>query len=165
MADMIETTVSIQETVFRQVKALAQQRNISSSRLFKLAIEQYLAEFAQIDRETDVSVEISQGDVYWVTVEPDGIPHPHVVIQADVLNRSRINTVVVCSLTSNLNRTSWPGNVLLSEHEANLSRQSVVEVSKVSSVKKSQLGEYIGTLTVDRINQILNGMRFLQSSW
>jgi mRNA interferase MazF len=55
--------------------------------------------------------------------------------------------------------------VLLNVGEANLPKQSVVEVSKVSTVDKAQLGEYIGSLTDERVNQILAGMRFLQQSF
>jgi mRNA interferase MazF len=111
---------------------------------------------------------INQGDIYWVPLEePHGVEpgyiHPHVVIQENVFNRSRLKTVVVCALTTNLKRAKAPGNVLLEAGEANLPRQSVVVVSQVSSVDKTQLGEYIGSLTGQRINQILAGMRFLQS--
>lgn len=42
-------------------------------------------------------------------------------------------------------------------------KPSIVAVSQVSPVAKTQLGEYIGSLTQERINQILAGMRFLQS--
>ena len=107
---------------------------------------------------------INQGDIYWVQLESD-IPHPHVVLQDNVFNHSRIATVVVCELTSNMKRVNMPGNVLLEVGEANLPRQSVVEVSKVSSIEKTQLGDYIGSLTERRINQILAGMRFLQTSF
>ncbi len=113
---------------------------------------------------------IHQGDVYWLQLEnlsepQSGIRHPYVVIQDDLFNHSRIHTVVVCALTSNLSRASMPGNVLLDAGEANLPKQSVAEVSKVSSVDKTQLGEYIGSLTEERISQILAGMRFLQRSF
>ena len=112
-------------------------------------------------------MEINQGDIYWVKVkEPNtgeaGYTHPHVVVQEDVLNRSRINTVVVCALTTNLKRAKSPGNVLLEAGEGHLPRQSVVVVSQVSVVDKTQLGEYIGSLTRQRIHQILDGMQFLQ---
>jgi mRNA interferase MazF len=43
----------------------------------------------------------------------ESYPHPHVVVQEDVFNHSRITTVIVCALTSNLNRAHEPGNVLL----------------------------------------------------
>ena len=111
---------------------------------------------------------IKQGDIYWVPLEQlnglePGYIHPHVIIQDNVFNRSRIKTVVVCALTTNIKRAKAPGNVLLEEGEANLPKQSVVVVSQVSTVNKTQLGEYIGSLTEQRINQILAGMRFLQS--
>jgi len=111
---------------------------------------------------------INQGDIYWVPLEDasgsePGYIHPHVVVQDNVLNHSRIHTVVVCALTTNLKRAKAPGNVLLEAGEANLPRQSVVVVSQVSTVDKTQLGEYIGSLTEERIHQILAGMQFLQS--
>lgn len=92
-------------------------------------------------------------------------PHPYVVIQDNVFNHSRIHTVIVCALTSNIKRANWPGNVLLEVGEANLPRQSVAEISKVSSVDKKQLGDYIGSLTSQRVDQILAGMRLQQSSY
>jgi len=94
-----------------------------------------------------------------------GHPHPHVVVQDDVFNRSRVHTVIVCALTSNLGRASEPGNVLLDVGEGGLAKQSVVVVSQVSSVDKAQLGERIGALSEARVEQILAGMRFQQASF
>jgi mRNA interferase MazF len=110
---------------------------------------------------------VNQGDIYWIPLEePSGLElgyiHPHVVIQENILNHSRIHTVVVCALTTNLKRAKAPGNVLLEEGEANLPKQSVVVVSQVSTVDKTKLGEYIGSLNEQRIKQILAGMQFLQ---
>jgi len=105
---------------------------------------------------------IQQGDIYWVTLEnEESYTHPHVVIQEDVLNQSRINTVVVCALTTNMKKAQAPGNILLELGEANLPKQSIVVVSQVSTVDKSQIGEYIGKLSEERVKQILAGMRFL----
>jgi mRNA interferase MazF len=113
---------------------------------------------------------INQGDIYWLKLEnpselEESVPHPYVVIQDNVFNHSRIHTVIVCALTSNIKKASYPGNILLEAGEANLPRQSVVEVAKVSSIDKTRLGEYIGSLTEPRIDQILAGMRFLQKSF
>jgi mRNA interferase MazF len=114
---------------------------------------------------------IDRGNIYWVTLNagegPEAaIPHPYVVVQDDVFNHSRVHTVVVCALTSNLRRASeTPGNVLLEPGEGDLPRQSVVEVSKVSSIEKAQLGAYIGALSQVRVEQILAGIRFLQATW
>ena len=106
---------------------------------------------------------IDQGDIYWVDLgEPSGSApgyrHPHVVIQNNVFNRSRINTVVVCVLTSNLRRADVPGNVLLEKGEGNLPKQSVVNVSQIYTVDKRDLVEKIGYLSPRRVRQILAGV-------
>ncbi|MEL6273033.1 MAG: type II toxin-antitoxin system PemK/MazF family toxin [Chloroflexota bacterium] len=108
---------------------------------------------------------INQGDIFRVRVPFSDIPHPYVIVQEDVFNHSRITTVVAVSLTSNLKRASYPGNVLLELNEANLPRQSVVEVSKVTTLEKSHLYDYIGTLPENRTNQIIAGMRLQQRSF
>jgi mRNA interferase MazF len=109
---------------------------------------------------------IDQGDVVWVDLgEPiDSVPgygHPYVVIQNNMFNHSRLNTVLVCALTSNLQRAAAPGNVLLEEGEADLPKRSVVVVSQVVAVDKAQVGEHIGTLSSKRVRQILDGLRLL----
>jgi mRNA interferase MazF len=113
---------------------------------------------------------IDRGDIFWVPADPQrgsvpGSPHPHVVVQDDVFNHSRISTVVVCALSSNLNRASEPGNILLEPGEGNLERRSVVIVSQVSSLYKFRLGERIGSLSDSRVDQIVAGLRFVQSAF
>lgn len=112
---------------------------------------------------------VDRGDIYWI--EPSSAdavatqPHPHVVVQEDVFNHSRIGTVIVCALTSNLQRATEPGNVLLDAGEGTLPRQSVVVVSQISSVAKARLGARIGSLSAARVDQILAGLRFQQASF
>lgn len=113
---------------------------------------------------------IHRGEVYWLAPDDSRGPappyaHPHVVVQDDVFNHSRIATVIVCALTSNLHKASEPGNVLLDEGEGNLPRRSVVVVSQISSVDKSRLGARIGSLSDARVEQILAGLRFQQASY
>lgn len=109
---------------------------------------------------------IRQGEIFWVDLgEPresePGYRHPHVVIQNNVFNRSRINTVVVCALTSNLKRAAAPGNVLLKKGEGNLPKDSVVNISQLVTVNKSDLVEKIGSLSRQRLDQIIDGIRLL----
>ncbi len=116
------------------------------------------------------SARINRGDVFWIGPDDSRGPvpsysHPHVVVQDDVFNHSRITTVVVCALTSNLHRANEPGNVLLEVGEGNLPKQSVVVVSQISSVEKARLGERIGSLSDTRVEQILAGLRFQQASF
>jgi len=109
---------------------------------------------------------IRQGEIYWIELEDPvgsgpGYRHPHVVIQNNVFNWSRINTVVVCALTSNLRRAEVPGNVVLEEGEGGLPKQSVVVVSQVFTVDKRQLAEYIGTLSGRRVRQVVEGVKLV----
>lgn len=109
---------------------------------------------------------IRQGDIFWVNLgEPSGSSpgcrHPHVIVQNDVFNQSRINTVVVCALTSNLKRGSAPGNVVLEKGEANLPKPSVVNISQIFTVDKNDLGEKVGSLSPTRALEILEGIQLL----
>lgn len=108
---------------------------------------------------------IRRGDLHWIAPESEGPAHPHVVVQDDVLNDSRIATVVVCALTTNLHRATEPGNVLLEVGEGDLPQQSVVVVSQIDAVPKSRLGARIGQLSAARVDQVLDGLRFQQRSF
>ena len=106
---------------------------------------------------------IIQGDIYWVDLgvprgsEP-GFQNPYIVIQNDAVNVSRIRTVNVCLITSNLQRAKAPGNVLLEKDEANLSVPSVVNVSQIYTIDRDMLGDKIGKLEKERVRQILKGI-------
>jgi len=111
-------------------------------------------------------MEVKQGDIFWVDLgEPrgsaPGFTRPFVVIQNNLFNQSRINTVLVCALTTNASRASAPGNVSLSKGEANLPKQSVVVVSQTLAIDKLELREKIGTLSKSRIDEIVEGIKLL----
>ncbi len=109
---------------------------------------------------------IKQGEIYWVDLgdphdsEP-GYRHPHIVIQNNLFNSSRINTVVVCSLTSNLKRGLSPGNVILKKGEGNLPKKSVVNITQIYTVNKTDLVEKIGKVHPERFKEILTGIHLL----
>jgi mRNA interferase MazF len=119
---------------------------------------------------TDTAERIDRGAIHWIAPDDSRGPapsysHPHVIVQDDLFNRSRITTVVVCALTTNLHRATEPGNVLLEDGEGSLPKRSVVVVSQISSVEKSRLGERIGMLSPERVEQVLAGLRFQQTSF
>jgi mRNA interferase MazF len=111
-------------------------------------------------------MEIKQGDVFWIEQdEPQGSEpgyrRPFVVIQNNLFNQSRLNTAVVCALTTNLQRAKSPGNVLLASGEGGLPQASVVNISQLFTVDKRDLQEYCGSLSVQRVEQILSGIDLL----
>jgi mRNA interferase MazF len=111
-------------------------------------------------------VVISQGDVFWLDIgkprgSAPGFRRPHVIAQNDIFNASRIQTTVLCSITSNLIRAKAPGNVLLAKGEANLPRPSVVNVSQIVTVDKSALKEKVGSLSKNRTLEIIEGLRLV----
>jgi mRNA interferase MazF len=106
---------------------------------------------------------ISQGDIFWVDFDiPDGSGpgylRPCVVIQNNLFNMSKINTVMVCIITSNLNLAKAPGNVLLKKGEGGLPKDSVVNVSQVMTLDKSDMGDKVGALGKARVKEILAGI-------
>lgn len=110
--------------------------------------------------------EIRQGEVYWLDFGPGqgSAPaqrHPCVVVQNDIFNRSAIETSVVCLITSNLRRADAPGNVLLKKGEANLTKASVVNISQILTVDKSELEEYIGKLSRTTVDAVRDGLHLL----
>ena len=111
---------------------------------------------------------IRQGEVFWLNLpEPKasepGYRRPCIVVQNDTFNRSRIATTVVCILTTNLKLAKAPGNVLLSKGEANLSKASVINISQILTVNKSDLQseQKIGQLTVQKLNLVISGFELL----
>lgn len=105
-----------------------------------------------------------RGDVWWATLPPaagsgPGGRRPVVVIQSDLFTRSRIRTVIVVIVTSNLALTNIGGNVLLPQTESGLDRDSVANVSQILSVDKSALTDFVGALPDHLVYQIEDGLR------
>jgi mRNA interferase MazF len=106
---------------------------------------------------------IHQGEVWWADL-PDpagsapGFRRPVVVVQGDSFNRSRIATVVVVPLTSNLARGSDPGNLVLEARTSGLERPSVANVSQIAVLDKATLTERVGLLPVPTLELILAGV-------
>jgi mRNA interferase MazF len=81
------------------------------------------------------------------------------VVQADGFNRSRIQTAIVATITSNVELADAPGTVLLPAHSAGLSRDSVVNVSQILTLDRSFLTEHAGTLSPRLQRSVDEGLR------
>lgn len=109
---------------------------------------------------------ISQGEIYWIELDEPfgsepGYRHPHVIVQNNMFNHSKIKTVIVCPFTTTHKLAGAPGNVLIDKKESKLPKNSVVNVSQVITVDKSELGEYVATLSARCIAEILNGIKLV----
>ncbi len=106
---------------------------------------------------------MSQGDVCWASLadpkaSAPGFDRPVVVVQGDPFNASRIATVVVVPLTSNLRWATAPGNVLLPSNRTGLPRDSVANVSQILSVDRDILRQRVGTLLQGDLELVLRGV-------
>lgn len=109
---------------------------------------------------------IRQGDVVWVDLPPPrgSAPagrRPAVVLQHDRYNRSRINTLVVVAITSQLKYARLPGNVRLREGEAGLPRPAVVNVTQIATIDRTWVGRRLGSLSPQRLQAVWEGVRLV----
>ena len=86
---------------------------------------------------------------------------PVVVVQSNPFNDSRIATVVIVIITSNLNLADAPGNVRISKSESGLSKPSVVNVSQVLTVDRGLLTQRVKRLPGQIVSRIDEGLRLV----
>lgn len=107
---------------------------------------------------------IQRGDLWWADFgEPRGSAparrRPVVVVQAQSYNESRLRTVLVVSLTTNLHRASSPGNVYLPASSTGLPRDSVANVTQLGNIDRRHLDGPIGSLPVWLMDEVDRGLR------
>ena len=106
---------------------------------------------------------IQQGEIWWAELpEPrgsePGFRRPVVVVQGEAFNRSRINTILCVTISSNLRLADAPGNVLLPVNQSNLPKESVANVSQVITLDRTFLTERVGSLPPGLLRAILDGI-------
>jgi mRNA interferase MazF len=109
---------------------------------------------------------VKRGEIWWASLpEPwgtgPGYRRPILILQSDAFNRSRIQTVVVAAITTNLRLAAAPGNVLLRRRKSALSRDSVINVSQLLTLDRAFLTEKAGRLTDKELSQVEDGMRLV----
>ena len=107
-----------------------------------------------------------RGEIWWASLPAPqgsgpGYRRPVVVVQSDQFNESRISTVVIAIITSNLRLAAAPGNMLLDSYESGLSRDSVLNLSQVLTVDKSFLTERVGALSARNIAVMDAGLKLV----
>lgn len=109
---------------------------------------------------------MKRGEVWWASL-PDpagsgpGYRRPVLVVQANAFNDSRINTVVVAVITSNLRLAEAPGNVRLPRRSSGLGKTSVVNVSQLMTLDRRFLTERLKALPAAAVESVDQGMRLV----
>lgn len=105
-----------------------------------------------------------RGEIWWANLpnpvgsEP-GYRRPVLVVQDDTFTQSRISTVIVVAISSNLQLAEAPGNVRLPRGVSGLSKDSVINVSQILTVDKTFLGERIGSISDSLQEEVDGGLR------
>ena len=109
---------------------------------------------------------VARGQLWWVDL-PDptgsepGFTRPALIVQADSFNRSKLATVVIVAIASNLRLANAPGNVMLPKSKSGLTKDSVVNVSQLSTIDKDSLKEPITLLDKATMLQVDEGLAFV----
>jgi mRNA interferase MazF len=96
--------------------------------------------------------DVQRGEIWWAGLpEPrgsePGFPRPVLIVQANAFNQSRIRTVIIAAITSNLALASAPGNVLLPRRVSGLRAESVVNISELVALDRSFLTDQVGKIS------------------
>jgi len=107
---------------------------------------------------------VKRGEVWWAGLRAPrgsetGHLRPVVVVQADPFNASKIGTVMVAAITSNVSRAEAPGNVRLPKGTAGLPKSSVVNVAHVMTLNREDLVARIGQLSPEKLREVDAGLR------
>ncbi|PJZ65261.1 mRNA interferase MazF2 [Leptospira wolffii] len=107
-----------------------------------------------------------RGEIWWVDLgvpfgsEP-GFRRPVLIVQDDSFNVSNINTIIVASITSNLDLAEAPGNVILLKKDSNLSKDSVVNVSQTVTLDKERFLKKAGKLKTSKMSEVGEGLKLI----
>lgn len=109
---------------------------------------------------------IERGQIWWADLgEPRGsrpaFARPVIILQIDSINVSQINTVIVVALTSNLNGSDLPGNTVLEPEQSGLQKTSLVNATQIQTINKTELLEYVGTLSLLDMRAVDAGLRLV----
>jgi len=84
---------------------------------------------------------------------------PVLVIQSDPFSTSRLNTIIAAVITSNTALAAMPGNVFMPAAVSGLPKDSVVNVTALVTLNKSDLDKPVGQLPGSLMNEVNRGLR------
>lgn len=107
-----------------------------------------------------------RGELWWASLPPPrgagpGLRRPVLIVQSNSFNESRIGTVIVAIVTSNLSLAGAPGNVRIAHSDSGLPKSSVVNVSQLLTVDRTRLTEKVRALPGSTMQRVEEGLRLV----
>ena len=111
---------------------------------------------------------VERGEIWWTdSPEPKGsmpgFRHPVLILQANNYNQSGLSTIIGAVITTNLRLENMPGNVRIIPRQSGLTEDSVVNVTQIVTANKTDLLEFVDTLSERKMEQIDKGLRLVLS--
>ncbi len=108
-----------------------------------------------------------RGDIWWADLDEPrgsepGYRRPIVIVQSDDFNKSKISTIIVAVITSNLALVRAPGNIALGANKRiGLKKKSVINISQIITLDKSYLTEKAGSLSTIQKQELIEGLKLV----
>jgi mRNA interferase MazF len=109
---------------------------------------------------------VKKGEIWWASLpeqrgsEP-GFRRPVIIVSANTFNVSRINTVLVAVITSNLRLAEAPGNIRLTKRSSKLGKESVINISQIITIDKSFLTERNSRISDQLLVELNEGLKLV----
>ena len=109
---------------------------------------------------------MKRGEIWWADLPSPagsgpGYRRPVLVVQANPFNASRIATVIVAMITSNLALAEAPGNVRVAKADSGLPQPSVVNVSQLITLDRAILTSKVKTLAGAAMDKVDSGLKLV----
>ena len=109
---------------------------------------------------------ITRGEIHWADLgaasgSRPAKRRPVLVVQSDPYNASRLATVVAVVITSNTTLAAMPGNVFLPATATGLPRDSMVNITAVVTLNKTDLTDRVGGLSPSLMHEVDRGLRWV----
>lgn len=101
---------------------------------------------------------MKRGEIWWASLAER---RPVVIVQSNLFNESRLNSVVVASITSNLRLADMPGNVRIGARDSGLSKPSVVNVTQLLTIRRERLTDCVKVLPAQIMTRVDQGVRLV----
>lgn len=109
---------------------------------------------------------MQRGEVWWADLDEPrgsepGARRPVLIVQNDAFTRSRLQTVLVLLLTSNLRLVAAPGNVLIPATASGLPKDSVANVTQLVTLDRDFLTDRCGKVPTRLLTQVDAGLKLI----